>query len=382
MSVKVLSDKKTPTPLARKKTGERKQPDARSTIKTTSSSAVKIDDSAKRESRANEGADAAADLRTVPASSTDTALLSVKQLAELLHINEKKVYQLAAQGDIPCTKVTGKWLFPRQLVLDWVEQNSEGGTQADRLALSGADDLLLDRVCRRLSLDLGRSAMLSYNPSGSMHGLRLLAARKTDGCFFHWGATGNTGNSSRRHFGLLRSFREHTNWISVRCFLRHEGLALSSEVAQSLTERKHTRTDAELSILKQLGHNELRWAQRHHESGTQRLLEDMCAQCDVDYASLGQNSNYYAGERETAAAILHNQADVALTSEAVALEYNLDFVKLDTVAIDLVMSRKTFFRPIVQQLLKQLLHTGESVQQQWANSYQIPDNHEVQIVKK
>ena len=314
------------------------------------------------------------------------SLLSVKQLAELLHLNEKKVYQLTALGDIPCTKVTGKWLFPTQLVLDWVEQNSLGGTLEDRLVLSGADDLLLDRVCRRLSLDLGRSALLSYHPSGSMHGLRLLAARRTDGCFFHWGAS---QQSERRHQGLLHSFREHTQWVTVRCFYRNEGLALSADTAASLdsfeqTAAFSTATQQQLAfgILETLSSRDLRWAQRHHESGTQRLLADICDQCNVDRVKLDKSSNYYAGERETAAAVMHDQADVALSSEAVAREYGLQFVKLETIAIDLVLSRKTYFRSIVQQLLKQLLQTGESVQQQWADSYQLPLNHEVQIVKK
>lgn len=330
---------------------------------------------------------AATETGLIPDPSRLPSLLSVKQLAELLHLNEKKVYQLAALGDIPCTKVTGKWLFPTQLVLDWVEQNSLGGTLEDRLVLSGADDLLLDRVCRRLSLDLGRSALMSYNPSGSMHGLRLLAARRTDGCFFHWGAS---QQSERRHPGLLRSFREHTQWVTVRCFYRNEGLALSAETAASLDSLQPSATTAAANyqqqhafgILETLSSRNLRWAQRHHESGTQRLLADICDQCKVDRVKLDKSSNYYAGERETATAVMHDQADVALSSEAVAREYGLQFVKLETVAIDLVLSRKTYFSSIVQQLLKQLLQTGESVQQQWADSYQLPANHEIQVVKK
>ena len=263
-----------------------------------------------------------------------------------------------------------------------MEQNSLGGTLEDRLVLSGADDLLLDRICRRLSLDLGRSGLLSYNPSGSMHGLRLLAARRTDGCFFHWGAS---KQSDRRHLGLLRGFREHSQWVIVRCLYRHEGLALSQETASSIgnliSESPFEQQQA-LGILETLSTRKLRWAQRHHESGTQRLLADICDQCNVDMVKLGKLSKYYAGERETAAAVMHDQADVAFSSEAVAREYGLEFVKLDTVAIDLVLSQKTFFRSIVQQLLKQLLHTSESVQHQWANCYQLPENHEVQVVKK
>ena len=173
----------------------------------------------------------------------------------------------------------------------------------------------------------------------------------------------------------------------VRCLYRSEGLALSDEIADSIGNLNSEVTDAwqqqhALNILERLSTKKLRWAQRHHESGTQRLLADICDQCNVDMVKLGNLSNYYAGERETAAAVMHDQADVALSSEAVAREYGLKFVKLETVAIDLVLSRKTFFRSIVQQLLKQLLHTGESVQHQWANSYQLPENHEVQVVKK
>ena len=354
---------------------------------------------AKVISDSTDGAVAKPESKTTAAvseSSTLPSLLSVRQLSELLHINEKKVYQLAALGDIPCTKVTGKWLFPTQLVLDWIEQNSLGGTVEDRLILSGADDILLDRVCRRLSLDLGRSALLSYNPSGSMHGLRLLAAHRTDGCFFHWGSS---QQSDRRHLGLLRSFREHSQWVLVRCLYRHEGLALSNQTADSIkdfnfeasnptggqagaTPSTASNQKQSFRVLETLGSRELRWAQRHHESGTQRLLADICDQCNLDINRLNTMSNYYAGERETAAAVMHDQADIALSSEAVAREYDLKFVRLETVAIDLVLPKKTFFSSIVQQLLKQLLHTGESVQAQWLDSYQLPSDHEIQIVKK
>jgi excisionase family DNA binding protein len=34
--------------------------------------------------------------------------------------NEKQVYRLVRAGKIPATRVTGKWLFPRSLVREWV----------------------------------------------------------------------------------------------------------------------------------------------------------------------------------------------------------------------------------------------------------------------
>ena len=315
------------------------------------------------------------------------SLLSVPQLAELLHINEKKVYQLAAEGDIPCTKVTGKWLFPKQMVQDWIEQSSAAGTVADRLVLSGADDLLIDRLCRRTTLDLGRSATLCYLPSGSMHGLRLLAARRVDGCFFHWGVN---ENSARRHLGLLRSFKEHSQWVTVRCLYRNEGIAFSPQSVSLLNNKlkdffsdgsEQLSVQSKARLLKLLASEKVVWAQRHHESGTQRLLEDICYECGLQPDRLGADINYYAGEHETASAVAHNQAGVALTSEAVASEYGLQFVTINRVAIDLVLSRKTYFRPLVQTLLKKLLLSNDSVQHQWHNSYEIPSNHEINVIK-
>ncbi len=44
--------------------------------------------------------------------STGPRFLSVRQAAEYLQVNEKKIYALASEGKIPGTKITGKWLFP------------------------------------------------------------------------------------------------------------------------------------------------------------------------------------------------------------------------------------------------------------------------------
>ncbi|MGM0643432.1 MAG: helix-turn-helix domain-containing protein, partial [Thermodesulfobacteriota bacterium] len=45
-----------------------------------------------------------------------TELLSTKEVARFLKINEKMVYTLVNEKGLPATKVTGKWLFPMNLV--------------------------------------------------------------------------------------------------------------------------------------------------------------------------------------------------------------------------------------------------------------------------
>jgi excisionase family DNA binding protein len=53
--------------------------------------------------------------------------LSAKELAEYIGINEKKIYFMAKAGKLPCTRVTGKWLFPKNLIDEWIEENSRRG---------------------------------------------------------------------------------------------------------------------------------------------------------------------------------------------------------------------------------------------------------------
>ena len=39
--------------------------------------------------------------------------LTTSEAADYLRLGERKLYELVTLGAIPCSKVTGKWLFPR-----------------------------------------------------------------------------------------------------------------------------------------------------------------------------------------------------------------------------------------------------------------------------
>ncbi|MCY3701237.1 MAG: helix-turn-helix domain-containing protein, partial [Rhodospirillales bacterium] len=46
--------------------------------------------------------------------------LTTKEVAALLRVKERKVYDLAASGGIPHRRVTGKLLFPSAEILAWI----------------------------------------------------------------------------------------------------------------------------------------------------------------------------------------------------------------------------------------------------------------------
>ena len=51
---------------------------------------------------------------------TGLVLLTTSEAADYLRIKERKLYELVADGAVPCTKVTGKWLFPRADLDRWL----------------------------------------------------------------------------------------------------------------------------------------------------------------------------------------------------------------------------------------------------------------------
>ena len=55
-------------------------------------------------------------------------LMTTKEVAAYLRIKERKVYDLISTRQIPCSRVAGKWLFPKVLIDLWVVQNSEGSS--------------------------------------------------------------------------------------------------------------------------------------------------------------------------------------------------------------------------------------------------------------
>ena len=52
----------------------------------------------------------------------DKEVLTVKQVAEFLQMNERTIYKLAKQGDIPSFKVSNQWRFLKKDIESWVEQ--------------------------------------------------------------------------------------------------------------------------------------------------------------------------------------------------------------------------------------------------------------------
>ena len=264
-----------------------------------------------------------------------SSFMSVKQVAEYLQLNEKKIYALANAGNIPGTKITGKWLFPKTLIDHWLIESSHGGILTDRLTIAGSDDPLLDRIVVELICDFKSDALLSYTATGTAMGLSLLAKRRINVCAIHWGPV---EESYIRHAALIQQYPESSLWLIVRLFRREQGFMLSPRLAAKCT-----------AVEDIFSHN-LVWATRKEGTGSQRFLLETATRLNVEMDSLNIATTLQT-EREAASAVAQNHADVAPGPRSVAQEFGLDFVSAGWEAYDLVLPRTIYFRQLFQSLL-------------------------------
>ncbi|NIR31983.1 MAG: helix-turn-helix transcriptional regulator [Gammaproteobacteria bacterium] len=264
--------------------------------------------------------------------------MSVKQVAEYLQINEKKVYALASEGILPGTKITGKWLFPQLLVDQWLLESTHGGLLTDRLILGGSDDPLLHRVVARIADGQRAKALICYTGTGSQLGLRLLAARRVDAAALHWGPV---QESYHRHPALLAPFVQHPQWVLVRLFHREQGLLLAPSLGGA-------RPD-----VRGLFDPRWRWAFRQEGAGSQRFLKEIAAQHEATLEGLHVVAHALS-EREAASCLAMQEADLAPGTRSAAREFGLAFLPMGWEAFDLVLYRAVYFRALFQALLEGL----------------------------
>ena len=261
--------------------------------------------------------------------------MNVRQVSNYLHLNEKKIYALVNEGHIPATKITGKWMFPKELIDKWMLDSTHNGLLHDRLIIAGSDDPLLYRVVLRFTESLGSKALLTYTSTGTRQGLDLLNSDKVDACCIHWGPE---QESARRHPSLLQQYSRHSDWVLIRAFKREQGLLFNSS---SL---------ADTPKVPAIFDSKFRWSVRQAGSGGQRYLMEVLSKHGMNYNMLNITDTSLS-EREAAASIALKKADIASGTRALASEFGLDFISLGWEAFDFAIPRNIWFRHLFQNLI-------------------------------
>lgn len=279
-----------------------------------------------------------ANTMTTASRNSIDVFMSVKQVSGYLHLNEKKIYTMVNKGVIPATKVTGKWMFPKELIDKWMLDSTHNGLLRDRLIIAGSDDPFLYRIINDFSLSLGNKAIVTYTNTGTRTGLELLNANRVDACCIHWGPA---QESRTRHPSLLQQYSSSNNWILIRAYQREQGLLLNSALLGDTAQ------------IPKVFDRQYRWDIHHTGSGSQRFLLEILSRHGLNIDDLNATSHSVT-DREAAASINLQQCDIALGTRATANEFRLDFISLGWEHLDFVIPRNIWFRHLFLNLIDKI----------------------------
>lgn len=275
-------------------------------------------------------------------------LLSTKEVASYLNVNEKMVYSLVSEKGLPASKITGKWIFPQHLVDQWIEANTiNSPAPASHLTpynglliIAGSNDPLLEQV------------------------IGLFNARNQH----HVAVFGNLGNT-----GGIRALKQNLCHAATRHLLQEDKEAYHFDVGdQSLdcdpVVVNFCRRRIGLVVAKgnpkgihavpDLAQAHIRIINRKLETTTRHFFDYKIKAANINVKKLNGYETEAACHMDVGLAVLKNKADTGPAIQPVADQLGLDFIPWCWECYDLLIPKQRFFDKSMQLFLS-LLHESE-----------------------
>jgi excisionase family DNA binding protein len=261
---------------------------------------------------------------------------TTRELAALLRVKERKVYDLVAEKALPVRRVTGKLLFPREEIEAWIAASAARTTAAAAPAptlhgvppvMAGGHDPLLEWALKESRsgiaalLDGALDGMARFQTRGCLAaGLHIPAARLSE-----WNV-----DAVSEAFG-------HEAVVLIEWAKRTRGLMYRP------SEKRAIRTLADVGPL--------RFQSRQPEAGSELILAALLEREGVPNTSLNRVEAVERSETDLAMAIAAGRADIGLGIEAAARQLQLEFTPMVVERFDLLVWRKAYFDPPFQTLM-------------------------------
>ena len=271
-------------------------------------------------------------------------LMSTRQVAQYLDINEKVVYSLISDKGLPATKVTGKWLFPRQLVDQWLENETINYPKSHGplppyhglLVVTGSNDILLDKSLALFNT-LYPDHVAVFGNLGSLGGIRTLGQERCHMAASHL----LQGKDEEYNFDFAET-ELGTLPAVVNFCKRRQGILLAKGNPRAIAS------------VADLGKPGIRIVNRKKGTGTRVLLEKELQQAGVDGPGIKGYENEVERHFDVGLEVLTGRVDAGLGIEAVAGLLGLDFLPLRWERYDLLVLKSRFFDQGVQLFLGML----------------------------
>jgi len=273
-------------------------------------------------------------------------MMNTKELAKFLGIHEKQVYALTAAQRLPGTRITGKWVFPRKLIEDWIETNAKTGLEQAKqktrkmeyaLLAAGSNDLILDLLQTQMKRTYPEFFMFSASV-GSTEGLKALNTGYTDIAWSHL----FDAKSGEYNIPFLSLYTPNIKPVVVNLFHRQIGFV----VAQ--------KNPLGIKGFKDLARKDVKFVNRQKGSGTRVLLDHNLKELSIPASQIKGYDNESYTHLEVGQAVHSKEANVGIATVAVANLFGLDFIPIRDEQFDMVLDQATFFEPAVQAFIEVL----------------------------
>ncbi|PLX97052.1 MAG: hypothetical protein C0622_13765 [Desulfuromonas sp.] len=262
----------------------------------------------------------------------EKAFYTAKEAAEFLQINEKKLYVLAAGGQVPATKVTGKWLFPVQelkqfLIRDALSQcrnNTDPLLDQGFMLFAGSDDPILNRIFHAFHAAQPQLEIY-YSCVGSFRGLELLGRRQCHAAFAHI----YHRETDEFNFHYADHYLGPDRYVIINLFRRDIGFVAHRPV----TSCREIRDRGLLLV------------NRQQQSGIRNYTEQLLQADQLKAAELNIFAQEMLTHFDVAQTVSRHDDGVGIASRLTAAQFNLTFHKLMEERFDLVVCREVFLHP-------------------------------------
>lgn len=273
-----------------------------------------------------------------------TQMLSTKEVAKFLGINEKMVYTLIAEKGLPASKVTGKWIFPRHLVEQWVESSTVNYPPGNRvlppyeglLVIAGSNDILLEKTLNLFNTrHPGHLAV--FGNLGSVGGINALRRHLCHMASSHL----LQENGNEYNFAFLQRQFDRLPAVVNFCY-REQGILLAGGNPRGIR------------AIADLARPGLRIVNRSLATGTRLLFDRELKRAGIAGERIIGYDREVNRHMDVGLEILAGHADAGPGIRPVAALLGLDFFPLRKERYDLLVTRERFFDQGIQFFLGML----------------------------
>ena len=271
-------------------------------------------------------------------------MMSTKEVAKHLGIHEKQVYALIKSKKIPSTRVTGKWVFPRKLIDEWIESNAKTGLEQAKqksrkiegaLLASGSNDPILDMLHTYMRRSYPEFYIFSAN-TGSTDGLKALNMGYTDIAWSHL----FDPRSGEYNVPFLPSYLTNVKPVVVNLFRRDLGFVVAP------------KNPLHLHGFEALTQKKVRFINRQKGSGTRVLLDHHLKRLRITPSKINGYEKEVYTHFEVGLSILSKEADVGIATIAVSKLLGLPFIPITQERFDMILDQSTFFEKGIQAFIE------------------------------